>query len=97
MVPAVGPGHLVLIRYGAAARPGDMVVVALPADRGGRPRPPAVKRLVRYDGSHHVWVESDNLDAPGAIDSWTVGALPATAVLARVLVRLIPPGRVQQG
>lgn len=96
MVPTVGPGDLVLIRYGAAARPGDVVVVALPADRAGRPRPAAVKRLVRYERGDRLWVESDNLDAPGAIDSWTVGGLPATAVLARVLVRLIPPGRVRR-
>lgn len=97
MEPTVRPGQLLLIRYGAAARAGDLVVVTFPPDPSGRARPPALKRLVRYQSGGELWVESDNSGAPGAIDSWSVGALPATTLVARVLARLIPPGPIRRG
>ncbi|HKJ13136.1 MAG TPA: S24/S26 family peptidase [Ornithinimicrobium sp.] len=97
MEPTARPGQLLLVRYGTAARPGDLVVVDLPPDRSGRARPPALKRLTRREGQGMLWVESDNPGAPGAVDSWSLGALPASALRARVLAWLTPPQRIRRG
>ena len=87
MVPALRDGDQVVVRMGAGARPGDVVVVDLPE------RPLSVKRLVRRRPDGTVWVEGDN--AFGSTDSRDLGALPAGAVVARALVRLWPrPGYV---
>ncbi|CAN5480573.1 hypothetical protein BH23ACT6_BH23ACT6_01870 [soil metagenome] len=92
MHPALRDGHLLIIRYtgSAQAKPalGDLVVVALPPDPQGRPRPVAVKRLTGYEPDGDLWVESDNTAAAGRVDSWTVGALPPSALLATVSVKL---------
>ncbi|BDZ57197.1 peptidase S24-like protein [Barrientosiimonas humi] len=86
MEPTYVDGDRLLVRYGARVRAGRAHVVQLPAGPDG-PRPLAVKRVVRAVGTQW-WVESDRTDAPGAVDSRSVGPLPASAVVARVLLRL---------
>lgn len=85
MEPTLRDGRMLLIRYAANARPGRLVVVALPPDADGRPRPLAVKRLMHYQVDGRAWIESDNLSAAGRVDSWTVGALPTSCLVAVVL------------
>jgi nickel-type superoxide dismutase maturation protease len=88
MVPALRHGDQVLVLFGSRpAAPGSVVVVELPDGTL------AVKRLTRADPDGRVWVEGDN--PFGSTDSRTLGALPADAVLGRVLVRLWPPGYVR--
>ena len=86
MVPTLQPGDCLLVRPGAAARPGDVVVARFRS----RPDLLVVKRAVRpQDGGW--WVESDN---PAVTDdSRRYG--PAD-VLARVVLRYwpLPPRRV---
>jgi nickel-type superoxide dismutase maturation protease len=81
MAPTIHPGDLCLVRWGASIRPGDVVVARLPD------RPLGVKRAIEFtpDG----WVLAG--DNPAAsTDSRTFGAVPATDVLGRVLVRYWP-------
>lgn len=81
MEPTLHEGDRLLIRYGARPRAGRIAVVRLPD------RPLAVKRL-----GHAVddgwWVERDN-PAEG-VDSWVVGAVPESSVVALVVGRLWP-------
>jgi hypothetical protein len=87
MLPTLRDGDLLLVRWRATPRPGRAAVVRLPDDAFGRPRPPAVKRLVRrVDGGW--WVERDS--AVEGVDSWQVGAIPERDVLGVVLARLWP-------
>ena len=86
MEPTYVDGDRLLVRYGARVRAGRAHVVRLP-DAADGPRPLAVKRVLRPVGAQW-WVESDNTDAPGAVDSRSVGPLPPSAVVARVLLRL---------
>lgn len=81
MEPTLRDGDHLLVRWGGRPRVGRLVVVRLP---GG---PVAVKRAVLRDGSG-LWVERDN-PAQG-VDSWQVGAVPESDVLATVLGRLWP-------
>lgn len=84
MEPTLREGDWLLVRYGAAARLGSLVIVRLPG------RLVAVKRLtMRVDDGW--WVERDN-PAEG-VDSWQVGAVGESDLLARVVLRLWPPGR----
>ena len=84
MRPTLRDGDRLLVRHGAAPRAGDLVVVRLPDGVV------AVKRATmrRHDG---WWVERDN-PAEG-VDSWQVGAIPETDVLAVVRLRVWPPRR----
>lgn len=85
MSPALHDGDVVLARFGAAARPGDVVLVAWAA----RPGQLSVKRAVRRDGPGW-WVRGDN--PFGSTDS---AALGPAEVLAVVAARLWPrPGRI---
>lgn len=86
MEPTYRDGDRLLVRYGARVRPGRAHVVRLPPGPNG-PRPLAVKRVVRQSDSGW-WVESDNADAAGVVDSRVVGSLPPAAVVARVLGRI---------
>ena len=97
MEPTLRPGQVLLVRYGVTARGGDVVIVSLPPDHTGQPRPPAVKRLVRIEDDGRLWVESEHPGAAGVVDSWTVGPLDATALQARVLARVSPVGRIPPG
>ena len=88
MAPALRHGDQVLVLFGTRpAGPGAVVVVELPDGTL------AVKRMTRADPGGRVWVEGDN--SFGSTDSRTLGALPAEAVLGRVLLRLWPPGYVR--
>lgn len=96
MQPTLYDGDVLLVRYavpGTPQRParGRLVVVRLPPDDDGHPRPLAVKRLAGPppDGAPGWWVERDNPRV--GVDSWTVGAIPADDVLAAVVARVWPP------
>ena len=92
MRPTLRPGDLLLIRYGAAPRVGRCAIVRLPgrtapgqAPRGERTV--AVKRVTGRE-SDGWWVERDNPMA--GVDSWLVGAIPDSDVLAVVVARVWP-------
>ncbi len=94
MLPTLRDGDVLLVLWGARPRAGDVVLVDLPPDAGGTPRPLAVKRLTGPDPDHpgdpfRVWVEGDNTGA--GVDSWTVGSLPVAALRGRVVARLARP------
>jgi phage repressor protein C with HTH and peptisase S24 domain len=88
MEPALHEGDRLLVLYGARPRRGRLAIVRLPNDASGVPRPLAVKRLTRRDpeGGSGWWVERDN--PKEGLDSWTVGAIPASGIRARVLLRV---------
>jgi hypothetical protein len=90
MEPALHEGDRLLVLYGARPRCGKLAIVRLPNDKAGAPRPLAVKRVARRDpeGGDGWWVERDN--PKEGLDSWAagVGAIPATDIRARVLLRL---------
>jgi hypothetical protein len=79
MEPTLYDGDRLVVLHGSAPRPGRLAVVRLPDGVV------AVKRAVRREAGGW-WVERDNPRM--GVDSWTVGAVPDHAVLARVLVRL---------
>ncbi|MEZ0074463.1 helix-turn-helix transcriptional regulator [Planotetraspora sp. GP83] len=82
MLPVLRPGDWLLVRRGAVIRPGDVVVAR-------RPHGLIVKRAFRLteDG---WWLESDNQQAAGRQDSWDFGAVPATEIVGRVVLRYWP-------
>ena len=92
MLPTLTDGDRLLVRWsrwptsGRLAR-GCLVVVALPPDPAGNPRPLSVKRATRHDADGW-WVERDS--AYEGVDSWQVGALPDEALRAVVVARLWP-------
>ncbi len=89
MAPSLRHGDVVLVRYGARVRPGDVVL----ARRPDRPSLVLLKRAVRRAG-HGWWLEGD---APAAsTDSRHFGPVPDAAVLGRVLLRVRPPGPVRR-
>ncbi|MFZ1485916.1 S24 family peptidase [Nostocoides sp.] len=95
MEPTLCPGDLLLVRVGAPVRPDRIAVVQLPPDAHGQPRPVAVKRVTGHDPADPTrwWVERDNPRV--GVDSWLVGSLHPTEVLAIAVMRLWPrPRRV---
>lgn len=82
MEPTLRSGDVLLVRAGAMPNVGDLVVVRLP-ERPGL----AVKRAVRREPDGW-WVERDN--PREGVDSWSVGAIPDSDVVARVERRLWP-------
>ncbi|HEV7208389.1 MAG TPA: S24/S26 family peptidase [Mycobacteriales bacterium] len=78
MRPTLADGDRLLVRWGAAPRPGKLVVVRLPDGT------PAVKRAFGRDGAGW-WVERDNPQE--GVDSWQVGAIPAADVLGTIVLR----------
>ncbi|MCO1660136.1 S26 family signal peptidase [Pseudonocardia sp. S2-4] len=87
MSPTLSDGDVVLARFGAPVRVGDVVLVRWAA----RPGQLSVKRAVR-PGADGWWVRGDN--PFGSTDSRALG--PAT-VLAVVRTRLWPrPGRLRR-
>jgi signal peptidase I len=94
MQPTLVDGDRLLVRHGAVPVPGDLVVVRLPPDDDGTPRPLAVKRAVRAEPTGW-FVERDS--SVEGVDSWLVGTIAHRDVVAVVLVRLWPPGRRQRG
>ncbi|MGI8993797.1 MAG: S24/S26 family peptidase [Nocardioidaceae bacterium] len=81
MEPTLRAGDVLLLRYDAPPRVGQLVVVRLPD------RPVAVKRAVRREGGGW-WVERDNPHE--GVDSWLVGAIPDSDVVASVWRRVWP-------
>ncbi|GII81615.1 hypothetical protein Sru01_65970 [Sphaerisporangium rufum] len=88
MRPALCPGDWLVVRRGAAVRPGDLVLARLPDD----PHRMIVKRAAWRDGPGW-WLESDNQRAPGRRDSWDFGAVPDELVIGRVVLRYWPARR----
>lgn len=84
MLPTLRDGDRLLVVHGATPRIGRLAVVRLPDGVL------AVKRIGRREPGGW-WIERDN-PAEG-VDSWTVGAVPDTDVVARVLGRLWPRPR----
>ena len=80
MLPTLRPGDCLLVRYGAAVRPGDLVV----ARPWTRPELLVVKRAVEAVAGGWL-VASDNLEVAGR--GWTGGEAD---VLARVVLRYWP-------
>lgn len=88
MQPTLYDGDRLLVRHGGLPRVGDLVVVRLPDGVV------AVKRATSREETGRPagwWVERDN-PAEG-VDSWSVGAIPDSDVLAVVRARLWPPRR----
>jgi signal peptidase I len=92
MLPTLSERDRLLVRYDAVPRPGDLVLVRLPADSAGAARPLAVKRVVRRE-TGGWWVERDN-PAEG-VDSWLVGTVADHDVVATVVARVWPPRRIR--
>ena len=95
MEPALRPGDWLLVRRTMAQgrplrlRAGQVVVARHPLRAGML----IVKRALRpEDGGW--WLASDN-PAAGAVDSRAFGAVPASAIEGRVLLRYWPPRRAR--
>lgn len=88
MEPTLHEGDLLLVLWGARGRVGALAIVQLPPDEHGAPRPVSVKRVTGVDPTDpsRWWVERDNPSI--GVDSWLVGSVPHSAVLARVLLRI---------
>ncbi len=88
MQPALRDGDRLLVAYGRAPSPGDVVVVRLPG------RGLSVKRLLRRE-PEGWWVERDN--PREGVDSWNVGAVPGADLVAVAPLRLWPwPRRLRR-
>ena len=85
MQPTLYDGDRLVVRHGALPRPGDLVVVRLPGGVLAVKR--ATLRQPVGDG-YGWWVERDN-PAEG-VDSWRIGAVPDSDVVAVVRTRLWP-------
>lgn len=85
MVPTLRDGDVLLVRYGAPVRPGDVVVVRHPLQQDLL----VVKRAVERR-EHGWWLLGDNPYAEG--DSRLFGTVPDELVLARAVVRYRPRG-----
>lgn len=86
MLPTLKGQDLVLIRYGATVRDNDLVVARF-AD-GTLAIKRAAQRRTTPSGQAGWWLLSDN--ERSGIDSRHRGAVPDSAVLARVICRLWP-------
>jgi signal peptidase I len=90
MQPTLYDGDRLIVHYGAVPRPGQLVVVRLPA------RGVAVKRATMRQpvaAGTGWWVERDNPHE--GVDSWQVGPIAESDVLAVVRARLWPWRRVR--
>ena len=77
MLPTLKPGDRCLVKWGAQAQVGDVVV----ARRPDRPETLVVKRLTAHE-SDGFWLEGDN--HTGSHDSWVFGAVQECDVLGVV-------------
>lgn len=84
MAPTLQAGDTLLVLHAGRPRVGSVVVVALPANHQGSPRPVAVKRLVAVRPDGALWVLSDGIGT----DSRQLGHLAPDALLAVALLRL---------
>jgi len=87
MEPTLYDGDHLVVLYGGRPRPGRLAVVRLPG------APLSVKRIVFHDLAGW-WVERDN--PVEGVDSWQVGAVPDTDVVATVLLRSWPLRRTSR-
>jgi hypothetical protein len=87
MEPTLHDGDLLVVRMSSEPPLGTLVVVRLPGRSGL-----AVKRLTHRDADGW-WVERDN--PREGVDSWAVGAVADADMLARVVLRLWPPRRIE--
>ena len=90
MLPGLREGDLLLVRYGARVRPGDLVVARFVDGTLAVKR--AVEQRPSRDGTPGWWLLSDNPDE--GVDSRHRGPVPEEAVLAVVRLRLWPSPRV---
>jgi phage repressor protein C with HTH and peptisase S24 domain len=86
MEPTLRDGDRLVVVRGGRPRAGRVAVVRLPEGR-----PLSVKRLA-FPAEHGWWVERDN-PAEG-VDSWLVGAIPESDVVAIAWVRYWPLRRI---
>ncbi|MDR7251223.1 signal peptidase I [Nocardioides sp. BE266] len=90
MLPTLREGDLLLVRYAARPRPGDLVVARF-ADGTLTVKRAAEERRTRTGGAGW-WLLSDN---PGeGVDSRHRGVVPVDAVLGVVRLRVWPSPRV---
>jgi type IV secretory pathway protease TraF len=90
MLPTLREGDLLLVRHGAAVRPGALVVARF-AD-GTLTVKRAVERRTTASGTDGWWLLSDNPDE--GVDSRHRGPVPDGRVLGVVRLRLWPSPRV---
>jgi hypothetical protein len=90
MLPALRDGDLLLVRYGATPRPGDLVVARF-AD-GTMAVKRAVEERRTRSGGAGWWLLSDNPEE--GVDSRHRGPVPGADVLAVVRLRVWPSPRV---
>ena len=90
MLPTLKPGDRCLVKWGAQAQVGDVVV----ARRPDRPETLVVKRLTAHE-SDGFWLEGDN--HTGSHDSWVFGPVPADGLLGVLVLRYRPrPGLIRR-
>lgn len=88
MQPTLRPGDWLLIWRGLRpgrtprVRAGQLVVAWHPRERDLL----LVKRATMRN-REGWWLESDNATAPGAVDSWSFGRVPACLIAGRVVLR----------
>jgi hypothetical protein len=85
MEPTLRDGDRLLVRHGAPPELGGLAVVRLPDGTV------AVKRVAHREPDGGWWVERDN--PRQGVDSWSVGAIAESDVVARVLARVWPVRR----
>ncbi|MEU9300690.1 nickel-type superoxide dismutase maturation protease [Streptomyces sp. NPDC048269] len=91
MVPTLVHGDQVLVRYGAAVRPGDVVVLRHPFQQDLL----VIKRAVERRPGGCWWVLGDNpYNETG--DSTVYGPVPDELVLATAVLRIRPLGGDQR-
>ncbi|GGZ57363.1 nickel-type superoxide dismutase maturation protease [Streptomyces subrutilus] len=85
MAPTLADGDRVVVRYGAAVRPGDVVVLRHPFQQDLL----VIKRAVERRPGGGWWVLGDNpFNETG--DSTDYGAVPGELLLATAVLRLRP-------
>ncbi len=90
MLPVLREGDLLLVRYGARVRPGDLVVARFVDGTVAVKR--AVEARTLRDGTDGWWLLSDNPDE--GVDSRHRGPVATDAVLAVVRLRVWPSPRM---
>lgn len=90
MLPTLRDGDLLLVRYGASPRPGDLVVARF-VDGTVAVKRAAEGRRTR-SGAAGWWLVSDNLDE--GVDSRHRGPVAEADVLAVVRLRVWPSPRM---
>jgi signal peptidase I len=91
MLPTLRPGDRLLLDYRRTPRPGEVVVATLPGGVVATKR--ATERRTTALGEPGWWLLSDN--ASEGSDSRRYGAVAADDVLAVVVLRIWPPGRIR--